>query len=165
MAASELNIKEILESVKAMYESDPRDKKLSLAKGYSTSPTFKDPIMTVSGRDQMYVEFRALMALFKEVKVEFDEGSVDVVKSGNGYVMSVLNTQRYVFRITNLPVVVKAKTQLRLVNEGGKLVIAEHEDTWLTGDLFKWIPFYQSYGRPITGRVSSLALKALYRNE
>lgn len=177
-------INQILGAVAQLYTStaNPKLLKSIVGRDFSSSPTFEDPLVFVTGKKEskprirgflfvggdsntsslgkknVYCQFRSLGAMFQKVEHDLDHQSIKSALVSEGlYTIDFDNTQRYFF-LDKTPIPLIAHTQISIVFEEDKWVVSKLKDHWTIVPAFvAYVPGY-TLARSVFGSITSLGI-------
>jgi hypothetical protein len=157
---SELNdcvLQKLLTQLSTLYSTkNPKVQKTIIAKEYSREPEFEDNLVKVTGRENLYSQFRAVSKLFHSYQHKVQKFKItapNIIEFDNTHVFSISE------RVRSFTLNVKTYLQLELVDDGRRWVIIKHKDVWTDVWILNLIPFYQRFGKGITGGLTSFIFK------
>lgn len=157
MAASRsTNAQELAESILSLYDvSAPRD--AVIAKYYLPDAVFTDPMLTVTGVENIQAQFRALPKFIKSSKATLVRGSM-----AGSAVLTIDSSVTY--RLKPFPSLMKITMRQFTVIELKNAKVASHTDHWDFYSVLSNVPFlsflYAKF-RPMFGAASSAVIKRL----
>lgn len=156
MAHRTTNAQELAESILSLYDvSSPSDD--VIAKYYHHDAVFTDPMLTVTGMENIQAQFRALPKFIKSSKATLVRGSM-----AGSAVLTIDSSVTY--RLKPIPRFMKVTMRQFTVIELKNGKVASHTDHWDFYSVLSNIPFvafFYAKFRPMFGAASSSVIKRL----
>ncbi|TYZ66686.1 hypothetical protein PybrP1_007412 [[Pythium] brassicae (nom. inval.)] len=150
------NAQELAESILSLYDvSTPSDD--VIAKYYLPDAVFTDPMLTVTGLENIQAQFRALPKFIKSSKATLVRGSM-----AGSAVLTIDSSVAY--RLKPFPSFMKVTMRQFTVIELRNAKVASHTDHWDFYSVLSNIPllsFFYAKFRPLFGAASSSVIKRL----
>lgn len=156
MASRSTNAQELAESILSLYDVSVSSDAV-IAKYYQPDAVFTDPMLTVTGVENIQAQFRALPKFIKSSKATLVRGSM-----AGSAVLTIDSS--VVYRLKPFPSLMKVSMRQFTVIELKNSKVASHTDHWDFYSVLSNIPFVSFFYaklRPMLGSASSTVLKRL----
>ncbi|KAF1331420.1 hypothetical protein FI667_g4302, partial [Globisporangium splendens] len=156
MANRSTNAQELAESILSLYDVSANHDDV-IAKYYLADAVFTDPVLTVTGVENIQAQFRALPKFVKSSKATLVRGSM-----AGSAVLTIDSS--VVYRLKPFPSLMKISMRQFTVIELKNSKVASHTDHWDLSSVLANIPFVSflySQFRPMFGAASSAVIKRL----